>query len=192
MKRVPVGPSFRAERVHAAIVDQIAACVARGVRVVHYSVQHDHLHLLVEAQDKKEVARRLQLLFSRIAFAVNRVARRHGSLFRDRHHRRELTSPTETRNVLVYLFFNTRKHAIEHARATNATFELDTMTSAAWFDGWHPIARPPPAAFARARGARASPPTAPPQTWLAAEGWLRGGGPIGFHELPSVPRQLRA
>ncbi|MBX3230713.1 MAG: hypothetical protein KIT84_00740 [Labilithrix sp.] len=190
MKRVPVGPSFRAQRVHAAIVGQIAACVARGVRVVHYSVQHDHLHLLVEADDKKEAARRLQLLFSRIAFAVNRVSHRHGSLFRDRHHRRALSSPSETRNVLVYLFFNARKHDIQHGRATNASFELDPMTSAPWFDAWHPVARPPPEAFARARAPRASPPTATPRTWMASEGWLRAGGPIAFHECPAIPRFL--
>src|SRR5688572_16237680 len=67
MKRVALGPSLRAERVFAAIVREIAYAVRAGVRVVHYSVQHDHLHLLVEATDKQTLARGMQRLFSRIA-----------------------------------------------------------------------------------------------------------------------------
>ena len=101
MTRLPAAPSFRAQRVLAAINAQIEAAVRQGVRVVHYSVQHDHLHLLVEADDNGKLARGMQRLFSRIAFAVNRVAMRSGSLFRDRHHRHELKTPTEVRSALV-------------------------------------------------------------------------------------------
>lgn len=188
MRRVRLAPSFRQQRVHAAIVLQVAAAVARGVRVVEYSVQHDHLHLLVEAEDKKELAKHLKLLFSRIAFAVNAVARRHGTLFGDRHHRRELRTPTEVRRVLVYLFFNGRKHDIQHGRVTNATFALDAMTSAPWFHGWDPLVRPSAEAFERARAHHPSgSPACAPGTWLSAVGWKRAGGPIRFNEVPRLP-----
>ena len=103
IKRVPHGPSFRAQRVHSAIVRELAVAAARGVRVLHYSIQHDHLHLIVEADDRPKLARGMQLLFSRIAFAVNRVAMRTGRVFRDRHHRHELSTPTEVRRALVYV-----------------------------------------------------------------------------------------
>src|SRR4051812_40222937 len=108
MKRVRCAPSFRSQRLHVLLVAHFAAAVKRGIKVLHYSIQHDHLHLMIEGKDKKELANGLKLLFSRIAFAVNRVARRHGSLFRERHHRRALTTPTEVRRALVYIIFNTR------------------------------------------------------------------------------------
>lgn len=102
MKRVRLAPSFRQQRVHKAIVEQVGRAVQeRGVRVVHYAVGHDELQLLVEGANKQDLARQLQFLFSRVAFEVNRVAHRHGSLFRARHQRRALTSSVETRRAVM-------------------------------------------------------------------------------------------
>ena len=93
----------------------------------------------------------MQLLFSRIAFAVNRIAVRSGSLFRDRHHRHELTTPTEVRRALVYVLFNSQKH--ESGAAVRVTYSalphLDPCSSVAWFTDWDPRARPPPQLVAR-------------------------------------------
>ncbi len=188
IKRMRLAPSLRTERLYRAIVLQLAAAVARGVRVVHYSIQHDHIHLMVEAEDNKELARGMQLLFSRIAFAVNRVARRSGSLFRDRHHRRELKTPTEVRRALVYVLFNARKHDLEGGvTASDEELLLDQCSSAAWFEAWHPNARPPPEIVTlRRKKDRDEQPTAKALTWLGRTGWLRAGGPIRFDELPSL------
>ena len=185
VKRVAAAPSFRAQRVHTAIVRELALATARGVRVLHYSIQHDHIHLLVEAEDGKKLARGMQLLLSRIAFAVNRVAMRSGRLFRDRHHRHELTTPTEVRRALVYVLFNRRKHA-PNVRSTNESWshELDACSSAIWFGDWAAGAGPPSAVIARLR-ARAGPsPLSVPQTWLARVGWKRAGGPLRLDESP--------
>lgn len=43
MKRVAAAPSLRAQRVFAAIVEELRAAVARGVRIVHFSVQGNHV-----------------------------------------------------------------------------------------------------------------------------------------------------
>ena len=111
MKRARLAPSLRSQRLLSLLVAHFAAAVKRGIKVLHFSIQHDHLHLLIEGKDKKELARGLQLLFSRIAFAVNRVAHRHGSLFRERHHRRALTTPTE-----VFPFLRRQRHLRKHGR----------------------------------------------------------------------------
>src|SRR6202012_746654 len=142
MKRVHAAPSLREQVVSKAILTEFRELKARGVRVIEYSIQHDHLHLMVEGQDAKQLSRKMQLLFSRVARAVNRVARRRGSLFRDRHHRRDLTSPTETRRALVYIFFNDRKHAaVDGWLSDSALAWLDPHSSAPWFEAWHPDAR---------------------------------------------------
>ncbi len=190
IKRTRLAPSLRTDRVFRAVVLQVAAAVARGVRVVHYSVQHDHIHLMVEAEDKKALARGMQFLFSRVAFAVNRVARRSGSLFRDRHHRHELKSPTEVRRALVYVLFNFRKHDLQGGVTANQEgLLLDQCSSAAWFEAWHPEAQPPPEIVVlRRRKDGDEQPTANAKTWLGRAGWLRAGGPIRFNELPALHR----
>jgi REP element-mobilizing transposase RayT len=192
MKRVAAAPSFRVERVFVAVIRQIRLAVARGVRVLQFAVQADHLHLIVEASESGRLARDMQLLFSRIAFEVNRVALRSGKLFRDRHHRHELVTPTEVRRTLVYVLFNSRKHrlggslAAEPATVTRLRASLDPYGSVVWFDDWAPLARPPPELVAAERVRAGPSPLARPRTWLAAAGWMRArGGRIRFDELPS-------
>lgn len=189
IKRVPHGPSFRAQRVYAAIVHELALAATRGVRVLHYSVQHDHVHLIVEADDGPKLARGMQLLFSRMAFAVNRVAMRSGRVFRDRHHRHELTTPTEVRRALVYVLFNTRKHDSRPSTIASKLQDVDPCSSVIWFTDWDERARPPPDVVARERARAGPPPLTKPGTWLARVGWKRAGGPVRFDESPLPPRR---
>jgi REP element-mobilizing transposase RayT len=187
IRRVRLAPSLRSERVYAAIVAELVRAAGVGVRVVHYSVQDDHVHLMVEGRDAKDLSNQMRKLFSRVALAVNAVAKRRGSLFRDRHHRRELTSPTQTRHALVYILFNERKHAGPDSvvRRGGGSLEwLDERSSAPWFEGWHPDARPPPELAAHARAQSRLRPVTSPRTWLAQTGWRRAGGLVRFHELP--------
>ena len=99
IRRVALGPSFRAQVVCAAIRGVIATAKRKGVRVLHYSVQENHLHLMVEGTSAADLSNQMRTLFSRIAFAVNAVAQRRGRLFRDRHHRHALKTPREVRNA---------------------------------------------------------------------------------------------
>jgi len=52
-----------------------------GFRLVHFSVQGNHLHLVVEAQDERALARGMQGLGVRIAKALNRLMGRKGTVF---------------------------------------------------------------------------------------------------------------
>ena len=190
IRRVERAPSFRTQRVYAAIVHELAAVAKRGARVLHYSVQHDHLHLIVEAEDGPKLGRDMQLLFSRIAFGVNRVAMRSGRVFRDRHHRHELATPTEVRRALVYVLFNTRKHHSRSASTIARSREmLDPCSSAIWFTDWDPRAGPPPDMLDRERARGAPSPLSEPRTWLARLGWKRAGGALRFDESPVPPRR---
>jgi REP element-mobilizing transposase RayT len=189
-RRVAMGPIFRAQRVCAAIRGVIADARRNGVRVIQYSVQDNHLHLMVEGRDSADLSNQMRTLFSRIAFAVNAIARRHGKLFRDRHHRHELTTPREVRNALVYILFNDRKHGVAGPTVTgSAAPMLDPCSSAWWFEDWAPWDRPP------ARTLRDGPerPTSKPESWLASFGWRRGlgrgrDGRLRFSESPCHAR----
>jgi REP element-mobilizing transposase RayT len=151
-------PSLRARRVFAAVRAAIAAASAARFRVVEFSVQRNHLHLLVEGDDRSALVRGLQGLAIRVARAVNRVIRRRGGVFGDRYHARALKTPNEVRRALVYVLQNWRKHGFRG-------LGIDACSSAAWFRGW---ARPLPQPSMSSPVARA-------RTWLLATGWRRYG-----------------
>ena len=191
IRRVRLAPSFRTERVHRAILQQLAGAKRRGVRVVHYSIQDNHVHLMIEGEDAADLSNQMRTLFSRITLAVNAVAGRRGSLFRDRHHRRALATPAETRNALVYILFNDRKHALENGpvKIGRLIESIDECSSIVWFDDWDPRAPPPPERLTSLReGLRPLDPLSSPDTWLARVGWRRAGGPLHFHEVPRRAR----
>ena len=58
------------------------------VRIVHFSVQGNHLHLVVEAPHRRALARAIQGLSIRIARGLNRMMGRAGRVFDDRYHAR--------------------------------------------------------------------------------------------------------
>jgi len=79
-------------------------------RVVHYAVEGNHMHLLVEAADRTALARGMQGLGIRIARAANTLMRRHGPVVADRYHARILRNPTMVRYARNYLLTNAHKH----------------------------------------------------------------------------------
>jgi putative transposase len=81
-----------------------------GFRLVHYSVQGNHLHLLVEANDEQALSHGMNRLGVRVAKGLNRVMGRHGRVLADRYHAHILKSPTETRRAREYLLQNARRH----------------------------------------------------------------------------------
>jgi len=159
-------PSLRGHRVFAAVRAALAASSGPAFRLLEWSVQADHVHLLVEADGPTAFVRGCQGLAIRVAKAVNRVRGRAGAVWGDRYHARGLTTPRALRHCLVYILQNWRKH-IPGARG------LDPRSSAAWFGGWRLAVGPAPG----------PPPVAPPRTWLARVGWLRHGR-LGVDETP--------
>ncbi|MBX3189807.1 MAG: transposase [Labilithrix sp.] len=151
---------------------RLARASAKGFRLLHFSVQQNHLHIVAEADDKTSLARGVQRLLSTVAMTVNAIARRSGKLWRDRYHREDLATPSQVRNAYVYVLFNDRRHALHRAYFTEpelATF--DACSSAAWFSGWAPRAGP-----AEHDVARAGPSiVASARTWLATTGWRKRG-----------------
>jgi REP element-mobilizing transposase RayT len=164
-------PSFRVELLHRLLRDAIRDTQREGFRIVEYSVQADHIHMIVEADDAALLSSGMRSFAIRVAMRVNSLLlRRRGRVWGDRHHRRELTSPSEVRSVLVYVLNNHLKH---HEADVGL---IDPFSSAPWFTGWmHQREPPPPDA----------PSTRPPSTWLLESGWSTlGGGWLFVGEAP--------
>ena len=168
--RAAVGvPSLRDRHVFVALRAALGASSSSGFRVLHFSAQRDHVHLLVEADAPARFVRGVQGLMIRVAKAVNRAGGRHGRVWGDRYHARRLASPREVRAALVYVLRNVAKH-VPGVRG------MDPCSSSAWFHGWRtPVARPAGPSPIRA-----------PHTWLARVGWLRHGR-LRADEVPCRP-----
>jgi REP element-mobilizing transposase RayT len=166
-------PSLRSERLYSVIRRAFGAASRQAFRLIHYSVQADHLHLLVESDQPTRLARGVQGLAIRLARAINGALDRRGRVWGDRYHAHELATPREVRNALVYVLNNFRKHVAGAAG-------LDPRSSAAWFDGW------------RTMGGRvaSSAPVVEARTWLARVGW-RCHGLIDTSEAPRRVRRRR-
>jgi len=139
------------------------SCERGDFRVVHYSLQSNHVHLLVEAANPAALACGMKAVGARLARAVNRVFRRVGPVLADRYHLRVLKTPREVRNALRYVLLNGRHHA---SRASGRVV-LDPASSARWFDGWNEVESWPAAATPS--------PVARATTWLLTVGWRRHG-----------------
>jgi REP element-mobilizing transposase RayT len=171
LRAAPGVPSLRSNALFAAIRDSIARTAATSFRVLHFSVQQDHVHAIIEADAHLAFVGGIRSLVIRIALAVRRVAR-VGKVWGDRYHARALETPREVRNAIVYVLLNFRKHL-------KASPGIDPRSSGPWFDGW---ARPrPPVAVGPS-------PISPARTWLAAVGWRRAGL-IDVHEAPNPSKR---
>jgi hypothetical protein len=110
LRRAPGLPSFRSQSVVIAFEERLRAASRGGFRVTQYSIQSDHIHLVVEAADRLGLSRGVQGLAIRLARGLNRELRRRGKVWGDRYHARELASPRAVRHALVYVLLNHKKH----------------------------------------------------------------------------------
>jgi len=78
-------------------------CARPGFRLVHYSLQANHAHLIVEAHDRDALGRGMKAIGARLARAVNRIAGRQGQVLADRYHHRVLPTPKEVHGALRYV-----------------------------------------------------------------------------------------
>jgi REP element-mobilizing transposase RayT len=170
--------SLRGSAMFRAVRSALAGARARfGFRLVHFSVQRDHLHLLAEASSKRALSRGMQGLSIRVAKAINGRLHRHGKVFADRYHARALKTPREARHALRYVLCNAKKH--ERGSAAVPAGFVDRCSSAAWFGGWN---RPRELAFG-GYGSTGEAPVVEPRTWLLRTGYRRAG-PVDVDDMP--------
>jgi hypothetical protein len=148
-----------------------------GARLVHFSVQSNHLHLIVEVDDRRALSRAVQALATRLALRLNARLGRRGKIFADRYHARALRTPLEVRRALVYVLQNHRHH---HSGSGHLS-RFDPLSSAAYFNGFTEAVPPrQTASFVPPRQA----PVVHARTWLLRKGW-RVHGLISSRDAPA-------
>ena len=177
LRAVDAVGNLRRRCVYRAIREATLTAARREIiRIVHISIQRNHVHLLVEAKDKEALAAGLQGFQISAAKHLNAAISkgtpgppRRGTVFPDRYHAEIITSPTQARHSLNYLLNNFRKHEEDRA-APMCTWKIDWFSSAAMFPDWAEYGDDE---WFLWRG----PPTYEPlqvfmpRTWLLREGW---------------------
>jgi REP element-mobilizing transposase RayT len=178
---------LRSQFVFPTVRAAIAKTSARRggtFRIVHFSVQGNHIHLIAEAEDAAALIAGVRGLEISIAKRVNRLTFGRGKFWADRWHGRALTTPRATRHALVYVLSNGQKHG-SHSRPGR----LDPCSSAPYFAGFREFVGLPPVARKSTMVPRSlAPPAASPvsesSTWLLGVGWRRHGL-ISIYEAPA-------
>ncbi len=171
LKIAPNLPSLRKRRAFAALWRAFAAgrngtVELGGFRLVHFSVQHNHVHLIVEGKDRVHLSRGMQGLQVRMAKALNRVWSRRGKVFPERYFEHILRTPREVKNAIGYLLGNAFKHRVLQSKRSKDTIH-DPCASGAYLQGWKKGWQP--------SAPRGPTPVTEAGTWLLTIGWKRHG-----------------
>jgi len=191
-------------RVVAAVGNLRRRCVYQAIRqatlttarredfrIIHLSIQRTHVHLIIEANDRRALSSAMQGFQISAAKHLNAAIskgktgpRRRGTVFPDRYHAEIITSPRQARHTLAYVMNNFRKHHEDRA-APVSTWKLDWYSSAISFPGWSEYGDE---AFLW-RGPSTYDPLIvyQPRTWLLREAWKKVGS-ISCYEVPSAGR----
>jgi len=168
--------------------------VKAGFRLVEYSIQATHLHLICEADNEAALSRAMNGLMSGIARILNRHWNRKGPVFVDRYHAEILKTPSQCLNARRYVLHNARKHG-----ALARLSSVDPYSTAPWFPFTKRridrrtdelAERPVPRPDDRCPPGQAKP-AAHPGTWILRAGWKRAG-PIYHDDHPAIPTQRRS
>ena len=155
-------------------------------RIIHMSIQRDHIHLLVEADSRRALSKGVHGFSISAARQINKAIterggdRRTGKVIADRYHARPLTSPRAVRNTIAYILANWRHHGEDRAPFAR-TWKVDPFSSGAVFFDWQelagsPVLWPLPPTYHPLIVFR-------PRTWLL-QSWPRFHPLISVHDVP--------
>jgi putative transposase len=123
-----------------------------GMRLCEFSIQGNHLHLVVEAADRSALARGMKGLGVRLAKGLNKLMNRSGRVLADRYHEHILRTPSEVKRAVHYVRRNHAKHVAQRGGRLDPN-DVDAYSSAS---AEHGIVLPAPRTWLLGQSARAS------------------------------------
>ncbi|MEO8704899.1 MAG: transposase [Kofleriaceae bacterium] len=155
-------------------------------RIVHISLEYEHIHLIVEADDDRALSKGIQAFESSAAQHLNRITSRgRGPVFAERYHVVFLRSPTQARYAIAYVLGNWRHHLQDQGDGEERSWDLDYFSSAVSFDGWQELAAGAVLQYAIPVDMRLC--VSRPKTWLLRIGWTKAGS-ISMYTVPGKRR----
>jgi len=129
-------PRLRQREGYEAIRKALLHCLeGDDFRVVHISIQKNHIHLVVEAGNKQALRYGMQRFAIRAARAINEAFGREGKVFAFRHQARQIKDASYARNAISYVLNNWRRHEEDWFEGEQDAL-FDAFSSAFSFSGW--------------------------------------------------------
>jgi REP element-mobilizing transposase RayT len=147
----------------------VAASQKIRFRLIAYSVQSNHLHLIAEADDKYALSRAMRSLSIRIAKSINKLMGTRGMRIPKRYMLSVLRTKCDVNRALAYVINNYRRHAAQGRRRMPDGW-IDRCSSAVWFKDW---SKPPLATLDPCPDIAHG--TVPPQSSILRHGWKAHG-----------------
>jgi REP element-mobilizing transposase RayT len=104
-----------------------------GARLIEYSVQHDHIHLLIEASDSKTLGRAMRSLSISLSKRFSLINNQKVKALKNRYHLHILKTINELKIARNYILNNGKKHLvpdIEDLYFSRSDFTLFNPTEA--------------------------------------------------------------
>ena len=169
-------PNLREKENFLFVVQKLQEGQKDGFRIVHFSVQQNHVHLIVEAAGKDALHGGMRGLAVRLGKGLKRLWKLEDSVFADRYHARVLGTPTEVRNTLRYVLNNHLRHNPGARRG-----QPDPKSSSALFDGWKEVEAAVLEGELR--------PIVAARSYLIRKGWKLAGGKLSLFEVPGSKKR---
>lgn len=82
----------------------------KSLKVIHYTLEYNHVHLLVECASNYRLGRAMQAFGICFAKAINKAKLSKGTVYKHRYHLRKIRSAQDLKRVINYIFSNGIKH----------------------------------------------------------------------------------
>jgi REP element-mobilizing transposase RayT len=136
-RRFRVRVSHRTREIYRILHQVMQRFLGReDFRICHASIQHSHLHLLVEAANETALSDGMK------AFGILFARRYHarygtcGPVSEFRYSARQVTTKRYARHALSYVLNNWRRHQVDWENGVQSDWKLDPFSSAISFTGW--------------------------------------------------------
>jgi REP element-mobilizing transposase RayT len=110
--------SLRNKTALKFLAQAIAKARAKKLGIVHFSLQHNHVHLIVESPDNATLTSGLRALIISLVMRLNHHWKKNGQRLKQRYHLHVLKTLKEVRHACHYVQKNEIKHSgrltIEH------------------------------------------------------------------------------
>lgn len=128
---------LRTRRVYRELRRVVARYVNRAeFHITHFSIQTNHLHLIVEAENRTCLARGMQSFAIRAARAIQRALEIRGKVFAFRYHATQIEGYAQARRTISYVLNNWRHHGQDLLTPLTRSWLVDPFSSGATFTGW--------------------------------------------------------
>lgn len=117
---------IKSKKILNALHHAIWRARLKRIRVIHYTLEFNHVHLLVEADCHKVMHRGMQAFGISIAKAINKFKMKTGQVYKNRYHLKKITNPVQLKNVLHYIFHN----GVHHKSGTTLLNPFNSLPAA--------------------------------------------------------------